>query len=82
METTLSKNKENEEATQKTEVSKMTHAIAFINRTLSLSIQNILPTFTFKKSQQNIEQILLMQQVEKDRDRIKNAYYDHGPYLR
>ncbi|HAE42515.1 MAG TPA: hypothetical protein DCG34_06280 [Clostridiales bacterium] len=82
METTFSKTKENEEATKKTEVNKMTHAIAFINRTLSLSIHNILPTFRFKKSQQNVEQILLMQQVEKDREKIRNSYYDHGPYLR
>lgn len=82
METTFNKNKENEEATKKTEVNKMAHAIAIINRKLSLSIKNILPTFTVKKSENDIEQILLMQQVEKDRDRIKQSYYDHGPYLR
>ncbi len=82
METTYNKDREAEETNNKTEVNKMTHAIALINRKLSISIKSILPTFTMKKSQTDIEQILLMQQVERDRDRIRDSYYDHGPYLR
>ncbi|MDP3387931.1 MAG: hypothetical protein Q8S24_11890 [Eubacteriales bacterium] len=82
METTLNKDRETEEAKNKTEVNKMAHAIAFINRKLSISINNILPTFSIKKSQNEIDQILLMQQAEKNRDRIRDSYYDHGPYLR
>jgi hypothetical protein len=82
METTLNKDRETEEANNNTEVNKMAQAIAIINRKLSISIKNILPTFTIKKSQNDIEQILLMHQAEKNRDRIRDSYYDHGPYLR
>jgi beta-lactamase regulating signal transducer with metallopeptidase domain len=82
METTLNKDRETEEANNKTEVNKMAHAIAFINRKLSLSINNVFPAFTVKKSQNEIERILQMQQAEKNRDRIRDSYYDHGPYLR